>query len=137
MIDTAVRALEPFMSTTVACQLVGKSRASLYRQRNPTPSPAAPATSTRPAPPWALTDTERVQLLAVLNADRFADKAPAQVWAILLDEGIYLGSISTMYRLLRAEGQVRDRRAQASYPPRVRPELLADGPDQVWSWDIT
>jgi len=137
VIDTAVRELEPFMSMTVACQLVGKSRASLYRQRNPTPSPEAPATSARPAPPWALTDTERVQLLAVLNADRFADKAPAQVWAILLDEGAYLGSISTMYRLLRAEGQVRDRRAQATHPPRVRPELLADGPDQVWSWDIT
>ena len=119
MIDTAVRELEPFMSMTVACQLVGKSRASLYRQRNPTPSPEAPATSARPAPPWALTDTERVQLLAVLNADRFADKAPAQVWAILLDEGAYLGSISTMYRLLRAEGQVRDRRAQATHPGSV------------------
>ena len=76
-------------------------------------------------------------LLAVLDGDRFADKSPAQAWAILLDEGTYLASISTMYRVLRAEGQVRERRAQASHPARVRPELVATGPSQVWSWDIT
>ena len=76
-------------------------------------------------------------LLAVLNSERFADKSPAQVWAILLDEGIYIASVSSMYRVLRAADQVRERRAQAAHPPRVRPELVADGPDQVWTWDIT
>ena len=136
MIDIGVTELEPLISITAACQLVGKPRAAFYRHRNPRPRAILPA-SARPAPPWTLTDTERAQLLAALNADRFADKAPAQIWAILLDAGTYLGSISAMYRLLRAEGQVRDRRAQATHPPRVRPELLANGPDQIWSWDIT
>jgi len=73
----------------------------------------------------------------MLDSERFADKSPAQVWAILLDEGIYLASVSSMYRVLRAADQVRERRAQAAHPPRVRPELVADGPDQVWTWDIT
>lgn len=73
----------------------------------------------------------------MLDAERFADESPAQVWAILLDEGTYLASVSTMYRVLRADGQVRERRAQAAHPARVRPELVATGPSQVWSWDIT
>ncbi len=76
-------------------------------------------------------------MLAVLDAERFADKAPEQVWATLLDEGRYLCSVSTMYRILRAHSQVRERRAQASHPPRVKPELVATGPNQVWSWDVT
>jgi transposase InsO family protein len=73
----------------------------------------------------------------VLDSIRFVDKSPAQVWAVLLDQGRYLGSISTFYRVLREHGQVRERRAQATHPARVRPELLATGPNQVWSWDIT
>ena len=137
MIDVALTELEPLISSSAACRLLGKSRATLHRQRHPRPTPETPAWAARPAPPWALADTERAALLAVLNDNRFADKSPAQVWAILLDEGAYLASISTMYRLLRAEGQVCERRAQATHPPRVRPELVADGPDQVWSWDIT
>ena len=76
-------------------------------------------------------------MLAVLDDDRFADKAPEQVWAVLLDDGRYLCSVSTMYRILRAHNQIRERRAQASHPPRVIPELVASGPDQVFSWDIT
>jgi putative transposase len=87
--------------------------------------------------PASLTRQEQQALLAVLNSDRFADKSPAQVWAILLDEGVYIASVSSMYRVLRAADQVRERRAQAAHPPRVRPELVADGPDQVWTWDIT
>jgi putative transposase len=75
--------------------------------------------------------------MATLNSERFCDQAPAQVWATLLDEGVYLASISTMYRLLRAEHQVRERRAQARRPALVKPELVATGPNQVWSWDIT
>ena len=73
----------------------------------------------------------------MLDSERFADKSPAQVYAILLDDGIYLASIRTMYRVMTLADQVRERRAQAAHPPRVRPELVADGPDQVWTWDIT
>jgi putative transposase len=87
--------------------------------------------------PSSLSDAEREAILTELDGARFADKAPAQVWAVLLDEGRYLGSVSTFYRVLRSSGEVRERRAQATHPPRVRPELLADGPNQVWSWDIT
>jgi putative transposase len=75
--------------------------------------------------------------VVTLNSERFCDQAPAQIWATLLDEGTYLASISTMYRLLGAEHQVRERRRQARRPPTVKPELVATGPNQVWSWDIT
>lgn len=96
----------------------------------------------RPAPvlgvqPNALGEDERREILRALTSARFVDKSPAQVWAVLLDEGRYLGSVSTFYRVLRGEGPVRERRAQATHPARVRPELVADGPNQVWSWDIT
>ena len=75
--------------------------------------------------------------MATLNEERFCDKAPAQVWATLLDEGTYLASVSTMYRLLRQRAQVRERRAQARRPATVKPELVATRPNEVWSWDIT
>ena len=75
-------------------------------------------------------------MLAVLDSPRFQDKAPRQVWALLIDEGIYLASVSTMYRLLREAGQVRERRAQAAHPARKKPELIATRPGEVWSWDI-
>jgi putative transposase len=76
-------------------------------------------------------------VIDALNSERFCDRAPAQVWATLLDEGVYLASISTMYRLLRERSQVRERRAQARRPAMVKPELVASAPNQVWSWDIT
>ena len=91
----------------------------------------------RQAAPNALSAGEREELLAVLDSPRFAGKAPRQVWAILIDEGVYLASVSTMYRLLREAGQVRERRAQAAQPARTKPELMATGPNEVWSWDIT
>ncbi|WP_405136443.1 transposase [Nocardia sp. NBC_01388] len=84
-----------------------------------------------------MTDVERHQVLAVLRETRFVDKSPAHAWAVLLDEGIYLCSISTMYRILRANNEIRERRRRASHPPRARPELVATGPNQVFSWDIT
>jgi len=88
--------------------------------------------------PAALSAAEREHVLAILHSDRFADAAPAQVWATLLDEGVYLASESTFYRLLRSvHGDVRERRAQATHPARVKPELIATKPNQVWSWDIT
>jgi putative transposase len=91
----------------------------------------------RPRSPRAISDTETDNIVAVLNSERFCDHAPAQIWATLLDEGVYLASISTMYRLLRQRNQVRERRAQARRPPTVKPELVATAPNQVWSWDIT
>ncbi len=85
-----------------------------------------------------MTDTEADQVIDVLCSERFCDAAPAQVWATLLDEGTYLASISTMYRLLRERAMVRERRAQARRPPaHLKPELMAAGPNEVWSWDIT
>ncbi|MGS2618071.1 transposase [Micromonospora sp. LZ34] len=91
----------------------------------------------RTPPPSALSDTERVRILDVLNSAAYADLAIPQVWARELDEGRYWCSLSTMYRIARTAGQVRERRRQAAHPPRVRPELVATGPSQVWSWDIT
>jgi putative transposase len=85
----------------------------------------------------AFSNDERDRVLEILNSERFCDHAPAQVWATLLDEGTYLASISTMYRILREEHQVRERRRQARHPARVKPELMAHAPNQVWSWDIT
>jgi putative transposase len=76
-------------------------------------------------------------VLDLLRSDRFVDCAPAQVWAITLDEGRYLCSISTMYRVLREAGESKERRRVATHPPRVRPELVAHAPNQCWSWDIT
>jgi len=137
VISQAVAELEPFLPVKAVCELAGQPRSTLYRRRNPRPGREERQALPRPAHPAALSLAERAQLLAVLDGQRFADKSPAQVWAILLDEGTYLASVSTMYRVLRAEGQVRERRAQAAHPPRVRPELVATGPSQVWSWDIT
>jgi len=136
VIYPALGEVEAHAATSVACRLLGIARASVYRWR----APRMHGPAREPAPveaPAALTAGERAQLLAWLDSDRFADKAPEQVWAIGLDEGVYLGSVSTMYRLLRAQGQVRERRAQARHPPRKHPRLLAAGPHQIWSWDIT
>jgi putative transposase len=91
----------------------------------------------RPVPPNALSETERAELIEVLNSDRFADKAPRQVWAALLDEGVYLASPSTMYRELRRREQVRERRAQARHEAKKKPYLAARAPNEIWSWDIT
>lgn len=135
MIDEAFTAVEAATSTATACRLLGVSRARVYRRRSPRLGPPRPPGGGRQ--PTELTATERQAVLTALDSDRFADKSPAQVWAVLLDEGIYLGSVSTLYRVLRDAQQVRERRAQASHPARVRPELVATGPDQVWTWDIT
>ena len=126
--------LTTVVSTRVACALTGRPRATHYRcALGPRLGPPAP----RPVPANALSAAELDELLEVLRSPRFVDLAPAQVWAILLDEGRYLASISTMYRVLRADHAVRERRRTATHPARVRPELVAHGPNRVWSWDIT
>ncbi|MFX8786001.1 IS3 family transposase, partial [Acinetobacter baumannii] len=84
-----------------------------------------------------LSEDEFDALLDLLRSDEFVDLAPAQVWAMLLDSGTYMASISTMYRVLRTQDEVRERRRQATHPARVRPELVARGRNQVWSWDIS
>ena len=121
----AVIELAAVTSITRACGLLGRARISHYRAQQP----AVPRQRTpRPAPPNALSDAERDQILQVLNSARFADKSVAQTWARLLDEGVYLASRSTMHRVLRAGGQSRERRRQATHPARVKPELLATKP---------
>lgn len=87
--------------------------------------------------PRALDPDERLAVLEVLHEERFVDEAPATVYARLLDEGVYLCSEATMYRVLREHGEVRDRRAQATHPATVKPELIAHAANTVWSWDIT
>ena len=99
--------------------------------------PVTPKPKRRPRPHRALDETEREEVLGALHCERFVDKAPAQVWATLLDEGTYLCSIRTMYRILEEHGEVRERRNQRRHPNYTKPELLAEAPNQVWSWDIT
>jgi putative transposase len=111
------------------------SRASLHRWRNPPPASAEPRS--RPSPPRALTAEERVIVLGHLHAERFQDRSPAEVYSTLLDEGIYCCSIRTLYRILDEEGEMRERRDQLVHPSYQRPQLLATGPNQLWSWDIT
>ncbi|MDP9340665.1 MAG: DDE-type integrase/transposase/recombinase, partial [Actinomycetota bacterium] len=134
MIDAAFTDLEPLLGTRSACAAVGRPRATHYRSRRPAKARPAPP---RPTPPNALTAQERDAVLQALRSPRFVDLSPAQVFFVLLDEGTYLGSVSTMYRLLRAHEEVHERRSQAVHPARVRPELQARGPNAVWSWDIT
>lgn len=107
----------------------------MYRKRNPRPRVTGERTPFHH--PAELSQEERTHVLAVLDSPRFVDRSPGQVWAILLDEGTYLCSQSTMYRLLRERGSSGERRAQAVHPAKKKPELEADGPNQVWSWDIT
>jgi putative transposase len=134
ILDAAVNELADKIGRKAACGAVGRSRATHYRhRRGPVHGPPAP----RPRSRHALSDDETADVLTALNDERFCDKAPAQIWATLLDEGTYLASVSTMYRVLRAQHQVRERRAIARHPAHLKPELVATGPNQVWSWDIT
>jgi putative transposase len=127
------------MGVRDACEAVGAAQAGWYRRHRQSPAPQRPV----PVPhrdriqPRALTEAEETAILDELHSDRFADVSPTQVWAILLDEGRYLGSISTFYRLLRKASGTRERRKQARHPATVKPELVATAPNAVWSWDIT
>lgn len=133
ILDAGVNELAPIVGRKQACEVLGRSRASHYRQRQGSRhGPPKPRRS-----PRALSPDEAEMVVATLNEERFCDKAPAQVWATLLDEGTYLASVSTMYRLLRERHQVRERRAQARRPALIKPELVAVSPNEVWSWDIT
>jgi putative transposase len=126
--------LSEHVGKRAACQALGVARASLYRYTQPT---GPTIHLSRPTLPRALSLEERATVLDQLNSERFIDQAPAQVYATLLDEGHYLCSVRTMYRILDQYDQVRERRQQLTHPTYQKPELLATGPNQVWSWDIT
>ena len=118
------------------CAAVGIAPATFYRHRPHRTRPVSGVT-TRPVSPRALAPAERQRVLDVLHAPRFADLAPAEIYATLLDEGTYHCSERTMYRVLAAHDEVRERRAQRRHPVYAAPELLATAPNQLWSWDIT
>ena len=120
-----------------ACQVLGVPRSSVYLHRGAQHKPEPNRPKERPIPSRALEQQERTQVLDVLNSDRFADAAPRQVYAQLLDEGTYLCSWRSMYRILDAHEQVRERRDQLTHPTYKKPELLAQSPNELWSWDIT
>ena len=139
MTDEAIALLAPMIGTRAACRAAGVAQATWYRRHRASPAPPRPG----PVPhrdrvqPRALAAAERKAILEALHSERFADLAPDEVWATLLDEGTYLGSVSTYYRVLREAGERRERRRQATHPAAVKPELAATGPNQVYSWDIT
>jgi len=130
----AYHQLRVHVSHRAAAGLSGISRATVHRQAvlGPVRAPVP-----RRAPVNRLSDAERARILAVLNSDRFVDTTPIEVFATLLDEGVYLASVATLYRVLRENRQVVERRRLARHPARARPELTATGPGQVFSWDIT
>ncbi len=134
MIATGVTELGPVVGTRAACAALAVSRATHYRRTaGRRLGPPAP----RPSPARALTETERTAVLDTLHTERFLDASPAATYATLLDEGTYLASERTMYRILAAACEVRERRDVLRHPAYARPELLATGPNELWSWDIT
>jgi len=139
VLDDAFTALLALSLTVVmACALTGRSRATHYRRLNPPAAKADPVPQAeRAKPPSTLSQDERDGVLAVINSPAYADLSICQIWARELDEDRYHGSMSTMYRIARAAGQTRERRRLASHPAKIKPELVATGPSQVWSWDIT
>jgi putative transposase len=127
----AIAEAAPSRGIAATCTALGVARGTYYRRRRPkTPK-------SRRASPRALTSGEKSHVLALLHEPRFVDLATPQVYATLLDEGQYLCSQRTMYRILAANAEVRERRDQLRHPDYVKPELLAVAPNQVWSWDIT
>jgi putative transposase len=136
MTDAAVAELGPLVGVRAACAAVGEAQARWYRRHRQSPPPPKPERVAAPQP-RALSELERKELRAVLNSEEFVDEAPATVYAKLLDQGVYLASVPTMYRVLRAHDEVHERRRQATHPAAKKPELLASEPNQVWSWDIT
>jgi putative transposase len=128
----AANQLSEHVSVSAACQALGVPRSSFYRARQPKRAPKP-----RPTPERALKPQEKERVRQVLNSEPFQDSAPREVYAALLDQGQYLCSWSTMYRILNEHQLVSERRNQLRHPTYTKPELLATGPNQLWSWDIT
>ena len=133
MLRTAVSEVGPRLGIAPTCRALGVSPASYYRHRRPSPA----AVRVRPSPPRTLSASERAAVLAALHEPRFVDLAPAEVYAQLLDEQRYLCSERTMYRILAANHELRERRNQRRHPVYAPPQLLATQPNELWSWDIT
>jgi putative transposase len=127
-----VEELRQQIGVKAACQAVGLARSQFYRKRQP-----RPVSEPKAAPVRKLSEAERAEVRSLLNSARFVDQAPREVYASLLDEGRYLCSVRSMYRILAEHDEVRERRDQLRHPNYTKPELLATGPNQVWSWDIT
>jgi putative transposase len=130
----AAAEVTPDVGTAPVCRALGLARATVYRRRR---APTRTSRRERPTPARALAPSERKAVLDVLHAERFCDRSPREVHATLLEEGRYLCSPRTMYRLLDDHDEVRERRDQLRHPSYSRPELMATRPNQVWSWDIT
>ena len=134
---STVSDLSQHIGTNRACALLAYPRSSYYRQqRPPTPIPNGESCPWS-ASPRALSAIEREKVRETLNSERFVDCSPRQVYGTLLDEEIYLCSVSTMYRILGENQEVRERRNQKRHPAYTKPELVATAPNQVWTWDIT
>ena len=127
-----VNQLAPDVGIQAACDALGVIRSWFYRQQRP-----AAVTQPRPAPARALSREERETVLAQLHEERFQDRSPAAVQAMLLDEGVYHCSVRTMYRILAQHGETRERRDQRTHPVYQKHELLATAPNELWSWDIS
>jgi putative transposase len=131
---TAIYDFQKDIPINSLCPALGIGRASFYRAQTPSPKPQAKLAKPHPR---ALSPEEQNQALQVLNQEKFMDKPPRQVYSALLDDGIYICSVGTMYRLLEANQQLQERRNQTVHPTYAKPELLAKAPNQLWSWDIT
>jgi len=130
----AMAKLSETVGVQAACSALSLPRATYYRHQGAKPE----RQRERPRPPLALAPEERQAVLEVLHAPAFVDRSPQQIWAVLLDEAQqHLCSVRTMYRILEAEGEVRERRNQLRRPAYAKPELVATAPNQVWTWDIT
>ena len=129
----AVLEIAPALGVTATCSAFGVARATYYRRVAPVFGPKGK----RPYPARRLDDTERQAVLETLHEPRFEDLAPAEVFATLLEEGDYMCSVRTMHRILAEHCELRERRNQLRHPSYTRPELMAIGPNELWSWDIT
>jgi putative transposase len=132
----AVRTYSSEVGKASVCRALDVARSTLYRRCREDNAPYRER-KPRPTPARALRPQEREQVLEVLHSERFMDKAPGEVVATLMDEGVYYCSERTMYRILEENDEIRERRNQLRHPQYAKPELLATGPNQVWSWDIT
>ena len=132
---SGVNDLKPLLGTREACRNLGLPRATYYRWIRPAVEKAAPK---KRIPDFALSEEEKEEVLQILHDPEYVDMAPHEVYASLLDKGRYYCSIRTMYRILKElHGQVKERRNQLKRPTYQRPELMATGPNQLWTWDIT
>lgn len=134
MMDLVEELDSPTIPIVQACNALGISRATMYRRTTP---PNPPSYSSRPPNPRRLGEDERQAILDVLHSEQFVDQPPPEVYAALLSQGVYMASIRTMYRVLAALGESRERRAQRAPMKHVKPTLTATAPNEVWTWDIT